>query len=124
MELWNSILVGLAFIYSALLATPSPARGTGVRHGSSGHPDDIDEQGTSSPVDWRSAFENPRVVGEIVTGELRVAKLNHQIRYVVAMKDRERGIRIVLKETVLSLTPERNEPCWSACVRQGVQGDQ
>src|SRR5439155_25527711 len=42
-------------------------------------------------------------------GELRVAEFHHQVRYVVATEHRERGIRIVLKETVLSLTPERNE---------------
>src|SRR6266480_6058331 len=65
------IVVSFGFIYPALLATPSPARGTGVGHGSSGHPDDVDKQGASSPIGWRSAFENARVVGEIVTGELR-----------------------------------------------------
>src|SRR6266508_928001 len=60
-ELWDSILVGLAFIYHVLLATPGTARGTGVGHGSSGHPDDVDEQGTSSPISRRSAFKDARV---------------------------------------------------------------
>src|SRR5438094_753170 len=97
------------FIYHALLATPGTARDASVGHGSGGHPDDVDKQGASSPIGWRSAFKNARVVDEIVTGELRVAKFNDKVRDVVATKDRERGIRIVLKETVLSLTPERNE---------------
>src|SRR6266487_6477843 len=87
----------------------SAARDAGVGHGCSGHPDDIDEQRASSPIDWWSAFKNARVVGEIVTGELRVAKFHHQVRYVVATKDRERGIRIILKKAVLSMTPQRNE---------------
>src|SRR5438552_1305203 len=41
--------------------------------------------------------------------ELRVAKFYDKVRYVVAAKDRERGIWIVLEEAVLSPTPERNE---------------
>src|SRR5437867_1585172 len=99
------------FISHALVAAAEPtARDAGVGHGGSWHANDIDEQRTSSPIDWRSAFENASVVGKIIAGELRVAKFHHQVRYVVATKDRERGIRIVLKETVLPLTPERNEP--------------
>src|SRR5438874_13385498 len=50
-----------------------------------------------------------RVVGKIITGELRVAEFHDKVRYVVASKDRERRIRIILEEAVLSLTPERNE---------------
>src|SRR5438093_4975426 len=108
--LGNIVQATAALIYHALVAaTKSPARDTGVGHRSSGHPDNIDEQRASSPVGWRSAFNEPRVVGEIIAGELRVAELHHQVRYVVATEHRERGIRIVLKETVLSLTPERNE---------------
>src|SRR5436309_5090867 len=61
-------------------------------------------------IDWRSAFQEAHVVGEIVTGELWVAKFHYQVRYVVATKDRQRGIGIILKEAVLSLTPQRNEP--------------
>src|SRR5438094_5002073 len=90
-------------------ATISPARDSGIGHRSSGHPDDIDEQRTSSPTRWRSAFKNARVVGKIITRELWVAKFYHQVRYAVATKDRERGIRIILKEAILSLTPQRNE---------------
>src|SRR6185312_3401839 len=63
---------------------------------------------SSSPGRQR-AFEDSRVVGEIVAGELRVAKFHDKVRYVVAAKDRERGIWIVLKEAILSLTPERHE---------------
>src|SRR5207248_9126822 len=55
------------------------------------------------------AVKDARVVGEIVTGELWVAKFHHKVRDVVANKDRERGIRIILKKAVLSLTPQRNE---------------
>src|SRR6266480_6618721 len=62
------------------------------------------------PLSWRSAFQQTHVVGEIVTGELRVAKFNDKVRDVVATKDRERGIRVVFKKAVLSLTPQRNEP--------------
>src|SRR5205807_9773182 len=54
--------------------------------------------------------EDSFVVGKIITGELRVAKFYHQVRHVIATKNRERGIRIILKEAVLSLTPQRNEP--------------
>ena len=97
------------FIYHAILATPGTARDTGVGHWCSGHPDDIDKQRASSPIDWWSAFKEARVVGEIIAGELWIAKFHYQVRYVVATKDRERGIRIVLKEAVLSLTPQRNE---------------
>ena len=57
------------FIYDALVAaTKGPARDAGVGHGSSGHADDIDEQRTSSPIGWWSAFENACVVGEISAG--------------------------------------------------------
>jgi hypothetical protein len=97
-------------IYDALVAaTKGPARDAGVRHGSSWHADDIDEQRASSPVSWQSAFQEARVVGEIIAGELRVAKFNDKVRDVVATKDRECGIRIIFKKAVLSLTPERNE---------------
>jgi len=109
--LGNIVQATAALIYHALVAaTKSPARDTGVGHRSSGHPDNIDEQRASSPVGWRSAFKEPRVVGEIIAGELWITKFYHQIRYVVTTKDRERGIRIVLKKAVLSLTPQRNEP--------------
>src|SRR5438876_1654704 len=108
--LWGNILLELRFNNDALVtATKGSARDTGVGHGSSWHPDDIDKQRASSPTRWRSAFENARVVGEIVTRELWVAKLHHQVRYVVATKNREGGIRIVLEEAVLSLAPQRNE---------------
>src|SRR4029450_8958108 len=83
-------------------ATIITARGTGVGHGSSWHADAIDEQRPTSPACWRSAFQETHVVGEIIAGELRVAKFNDKVRDVVATKDRERGIRIVLKKTVLS----------------------
>src|SRR5207249_7320114 len=91
------------------LATPGTTRDAGVGHGCRWHPDDIDEQGASSAIDWRSAFQEAHVVGEIITGELRVAKFHHHVRYVVATKDRQRRIRIILKEAVLSLTPQGNE---------------
>src|SRR5207248_2535784 len=42
-------------------------------------------------------------------GKLRVAEFYHQVRDVVATEHRERGIRIILKEAVLPLTPQRNE---------------
>jgi hypothetical protein len=61
---------------SVPLAAPGTARGTGVGHGSSGHANDIDEQRTSSSISWRRAFQEPHVVGEIIAGELRVAKFN------------------------------------------------
>jgi hypothetical protein len=94
---------------AGLLATPGTARSAGVGHGRSGHANDIDEQRTSSTICWRSAFKEVRVVGKIIAGELWVTKLNDKIRDVVATKDRERGIRIIFKEAVLSLAPERNE---------------
>ena len=97
-------------LYQILSASPRPARGAGVGEGCSGHADDIDEQRTSSRIRWRSTFKDARVVGEIIAGELRVAKFHDQVRYVVAIKNRERGVRIVLKKAVLSLTPEWNEP--------------
>src|SRR5947207_4661314 len=90
-------------------ATKSPARDTGIGHRCSWHPDDVDEQRTSSPVGWRSAFKNARVVGEIIAGELWVAQLHHKVRYVIATKNRKCGIRIILKEAVFSLAPKRNE---------------
>ena len=109
--LWGNKVPGAAaFIYNALLATPGTTRDAGVGHGCRWHPDDIDEQGASSAIDWRSAFQEAHVVGEIVTGELWVAKFHYQVRYVVATKDRERGIRIILKKAVLPMTPQRNEP--------------
>src|SRR6266403_5871679 len=92
-----------------LLATIGTARGTGVRHGSGRHSDDIDKQRTSSPLGRRSPFQNSRVISEIISGELRVTKFHHEVRDIVAAKDRERGIWLVLKEAILSLTPERNE---------------
>src|SRR5207248_5960493 len=92
-----------------LLATIGTARNTGVRHWRGGHADDIDEQRTRSPLGRQRAFEDSRVVGEIVAGVLGDAKFHDKVRYLVAAKDRERGISIVLKEAILSLTPERNE---------------
>ena len=85
------------------------ARHRRVGHWCSWHADDIDEQRTSSPINWRSTFKQARVVGEIITGELRIAKLYHQVRDVVATKDGERGVGVILKEAVLSLTPQRNQ---------------
>src|SRR5439155_10338889 len=64
--LWGNAQATAALVYHALLATPGAAGDAGVGHGSSGHPDDIDEQRTSSPINWRSAFENARVVGKII----------------------------------------------------------
>ena len=64
----------------------------------------------SSAISWRSTFQEVRVVGKIIAGELRVAKFNDKVRDVVAAKDRERGIRIIFKEAILSLAPQRNEP--------------
>src|SRR5438034_625137 len=96
-------------ISSGELATPGTARGTRVGHGRSRHADDIDEQRTSSSLGRRRTFKDARVVGEIVSSELRVAEFYHQVRYVVATEHRERGVRIILNETVFSLTPERNE---------------
>src|SRR4029453_3719639 len=90
-------------------ATITTARSTGVGHGSSWHANDIDKQRASSPVSWRGPFQETPVVGKIVAGELRVAKFNDKVRDVVATKHRKRGIRIVLKKVVLSLTPQRNE---------------
>src|SRR4029077_287906 len=90
-------------------ATPCAARNTGVGHGSSRHANNIDEQRASSSISWRSAFQEAHVVGKIIAGELRVAKFNDKVRDVVATKDRECGIRIVLKKAVLSLAPERNK---------------
>src|SRR6266496_4767973 len=107
---WRYIRREPVFIYRVLSATPGTARGAGVGHRCSRHADDIDEQRTSSSIGWRSTFENARVVGEIIAGKLGVAKFYDQVRYVVAAKNRERGIRIVLKEAVLSMTPQRNEP--------------
>ena len=95
---------------SGKLATPGTARDTGVGHGSSWHADDIDKQRASAPIGRRSAFENARVVCQIITGKLGVAKFYDQVRYVVSTKNRERRIRIILKEAVLSMTPQRNEP--------------
>src|SRR4029450_11094332 len=117
MPLWDLVVyrtLGQYFepvvIYDALVAaTIITARNAGVGHGSSGHANNIDEQRTSSPISWRSAFQEPRVVGKIVAGELRVAKFNDKVRDVVATKDRECGIRIIFKKAVLSLTPQRNE---------------
>src|SRR5437667_4864090 len=78
--LWGNILLELRFNNDALVtATKGSARDTGVGHGSSWHPDDINEQRTSAPVDWRSAFKNARVIGKIISGELRVAKFHHQV---------------------------------------------
>jgi hypothetical protein len=94
---------------AVLLATIGTARGTGVGHGRSGHANDIDEQRTSSPISWRSAFQEVHVVGKIIAGELRVAKFNDKVCDIVATKDRERGIGIIFNKTVLSLTPQRNE---------------
>src|SRR6266567_612131 len=107
MLLWDLLVYGTlgqyssraGFIYDALLATPGTTRDASVGHGCSGHADNVDEQRASSRIDWRSAFEDARVVGQIIAGELRIAKLHHQVRYVVATEHRERGIRIVLKET-------------------------
>src|SRR5438876_6034087 len=108
--LWGNIFSSrFSFANALVAATVGTTRGASVRKGSSGHADDVDEQCTSSSICRRSAFENARVIGEIVSGKLRVAEFYHQVRYVVATEHRERGIRIVLKETVLSLTPERNE---------------
>src|SRR2546430_11967008 len=108
--LWGNIPLESVFISHALVAaTEATARDAGVGHGCSWHPDDINEQRTSSPISWRSAFKNARVVGKIITGQLGVAKLHHQVRYVITTKDRERGVRVVLKEAVLSMTPQRNE---------------
>src|SRR5207244_4743954 len=38
-----------------------------------------------------------------------IARLLTLLRYVNATEHRERGVRIILNETVFSLTPERNE---------------
>src|SRR5437667_4399395 len=108
--LWGNIFSSrFSFANALVAATVGTTRGASVRKGSSGHADDVDEQCTSSSICRRSAFENARVIGEIIAGELRVAKFHYQVRYVVATKDRERGIRIILQEAVLSLTPQRNE---------------
>jgi hypothetical protein len=111
MGLLGNISFEPVVIYDALVAaTKGPARNTGVRHGSSGHANNIDEQGASFPVSWRSTFKETRAVGKIVAGELRVAKVNDKVRDVVATKHRERGIRIVLKEAAVpALTPQRNQ---------------
>ena len=107
--LLGNISIEPVVIYDALLATIGTTRGTGVGHGRSWHANNIDEQGTSSPVGWRRAFQNARVVGKIIAGELRVAKFNDKVRDVVATKHGERGIRIIFKKAILSLAPQRNE---------------
>jgi hypothetical protein len=118
MPLWDLVVyrtLGQYFfravvIYDALVAaTKGPARNAGVGHGSRWHADDIDKQRTSSPISWRSAFQEAHIVGKIIAGELRVAKFNDKVRDVVATKDRECGIRIILKKAVLSLAPQWNK---------------
>src|SRR5256886_17096466 len=61
-----------------LLATPGTARGTGVRHGSGRHSDDIHEQPTRAPPGRKRAFEESGVAGRILAGTLPVAKLHVQ----------------------------------------------
>src|SRR4029453_5824234 len=90
-------------------ATITTARSTGVGHGSSWHANDIDKHRASSPVIWRGPFRETHTQGKLVAGEVGVAKFNDKVRDVVATKHRERGIRIVLKKAVLSLTPQWNE---------------
>jgi hypothetical protein len=87
----------------------APPCGTSERVGRSRHANDIDEQRTGPPFRQQPAFEHLHVVGEIVAGELWVAKLHHQVRYCVAMKDRERGVGIIPQKAILPLTPQRNE---------------
>ena len=62
--------------------------------------DGVDEQRAGSPFRQKRTFEHLHVVGEIVAGKFWMAKLHHQVRYFVAMKDRERGVGIILEKAI------------------------